>query len=527
MKRLLVMLTAVLCVTAASAIDRKTLAEYAKSLNGLKKEQLKAAIYRLSQAKQVPNYGSGTGGTWYYFYTTDRNPQTNECINRYSADRFYFPSTNSASAISGMNIEHSFPKSWWGGTKNKAYSDLFNLYPSESTANSAKGNYPMGKVDNPNILDDYEKVGTGNAGGKTIRLCEPHDTWKGDFCRSYFYMATTYQNLTWEEEGSSTQGGGLQTLENNDWPTLKEWAYTLYLDWARTDKVSQIEVDRNNAIYNIQDNRNLYVDFPTLAEYVWGDSTNVAFDPATALTTASDDSRYAEYTYTGSGDNTGGDNTGGGNTGGDNTGGDNTGGGSTGGDNTGDGNYNGEYLFYEPFDDVTNGNSTETGGSSSTWSGNSNFVTATATYQAGGVLRIGSSKNTGYIKSRTIGYQGGTLCVSLDIKGWTNVEGNLIVSLTGASSQVVKYSETISDAMKTHTLTFKNVSANPVLEIETSTKRAFIDNVRVWDPTATGISLPEHSAGTNVVYTISGQRVNGMPAAPGIYIINGRKVVVQ
>jgi prepilin-type processing-associated H-X9-DG protein len=74
MRRLLTMLTAVLCVTAASAIDRKTLVEYAKPLKGLKKEQLKTAIYKMSQAYRVPDYGSGYDNTWYHFYTTDRYP---------------------------------------------------------------------------------------------------------------------------------------------------------------------------------------------------------------------------------------------------------------------------------------------------------------------------------------------------------------------------------------------------------------------------------------------------------------------
>lgn len=275
------------------AIDRKSLVNYAASLKGKKKAELKTAIYNACQPKKVLSYGSGSGSTWSGFYKTDRIEETNECVNRYSETKFYFKS--SSSAISGMNIEHSFPKSWWGGSSSvNAYKDLFNLYPSESAANSYKSNYPMGKVTNPSILDDYEKVGTGPAGKNgNIKLCEPNDTWKGDFCRSYFYMATIYQNLTW----SGTQG--LQQLENNKWPTLQEWAYKLYLEWTRADKVLDVEVTRNNAIYAIQGNRNLFIDFPFLAEYVWGDSIDVEFDPNTSMTTAWDDDRYGKYEYSG------------------------------------------------------------------------------------------------------------------------------------------------------------------------------------------------------------------------------------
>ena len=46
-------------------------------------------------------------------------------------------------------------------------------------------------------------------------------------------------------------------------PTLREWAYTLYIEWAKTDGVDQTEVERNNEVYKIQGNRNPFVDFPT------------------------------------------------------------------------------------------------------------------------------------------------------------------------------------------------------------------------------------------------------------------------
>lgn len=273
------------------SIDRASLVSYASSLKGKKKAELKTAIYNLCQPDYVPSYGSGSNGTWYYFYVTDRNVATNECINRYSTNKYYFGSRGSA--ISGMNIEHSFPKSWWGGAKNNAYKDLYNLYPSESSSNSSKSNYPMGKVTNPKDASAYELVGTGTAGSNgTINLFEPNDTWKGDFCRSYFYMATIYQNLTWQ----GTQGK--QELQNDDWPTLQEWAYTLYLEWTREDQVLDVEVERNNAVYGIQGNRNLYIDFPYLAEYVWGDSIDVEFDPTTSITTAEDDHRYTTTSTT-------------------------------------------------------------------------------------------------------------------------------------------------------------------------------------------------------------------------------------
>ena len=271
----------------AHAITRNKLVTYASSLDGLKKEQLKTAAYNLMKKHTAKSYGSGKDGTWWCFYETDRVPSTNECINRYSARQFYFTSQN-GKAISGMNIEHSFPKSWWGGTENNAYKDLFNLYPSDTQANSTKSNYPMGVVVTVSSEEEgYDKVGTGVIDGESGTRCwEPGDRYKGDFARAYMYMATTYQDLTW----SGTQGK--QQLQSGAWPTLKKWAYTLYLTWLKADPVDKLETDRNDAVYSLQNNRNLFVDYPYLAEYIWGDSINVPFHPATSITTASDDTRY-------------------------------------------------------------------------------------------------------------------------------------------------------------------------------------------------------------------------------------------
>ena len=284
----MVIATALIGVTtSANAIDRKTLAQYASSLQGLKKEQLKAALHKLMDKKNVLPYGGGGKGTWWGFWYTDRNPQTNECYNRYSDKKFFFESTNTGRAIGGMNIEHSFPKSWWGGHKNDAWCDLYNLYPSDSKANSSKSNFVMGVV--VNVKEEagagYDKVGTGYADGKLVNMWEPGDRFKGEFSRSYMYMATTYQNLSFTSEGA-------KQLQTGAYPTLKKWSSDLFRQWSKNDRVDEMEIKRNEAVYKIQNNRNLFIDYPNLAEYVWGDSMDVEFNPYRSITTASDDARY-------------------------------------------------------------------------------------------------------------------------------------------------------------------------------------------------------------------------------------------
>lgn len=263
--------TAMLTATAAIAQIPQN---YYSSLKGKKGAELKTAVHNIIKNATVLKYGSGSGRTWEGFYTTDRLDD-GQVVDRYSNDKRYFG--NKGQAVSGMNIEHSFPKSWWGGSENQAYKDLYNLMPSEQKINSAKSNYPMGKVNNASTDNGCTKVGTGSNGYK---LWEPADKWKGDFARGYMYMATAYQDFTW----SGTQA--LQILQQGDYPTLREWAYTLYIEWAKTDGVDQTEVERNNEVYKIQGNRNPFVDFPNLMEYIWGDSIDYAFDPENTVTTS-------------------------------------------------------------------------------------------------------------------------------------------------------------------------------------------------------------------------------------------------
>ena len=256
---------------------------YYAAANGKKKVALKAALHNIIRPKKANelSYGSGDGCTWSGFYQTDRG-EDNLVIDRYSYEKRYFPSgyTYNYSAVSGMNIEHSFAKSWWGGSKNEAYVDLFNLMPCEAKINSSKSNYAMGKVTNVKTTNGCTKVGTGTTSkGTSTNLWEPADEWKGDFARDYFYMVTAYSDLTWTSNG-------LDMLQNNDggWPTLQQWAYELFLQWAREDPVDDMERQRNEAVYGIQQNRNPFIDYPNLAEYIWGDSVNFAFNTDTSQT---------------------------------------------------------------------------------------------------------------------------------------------------------------------------------------------------------------------------------------------------
>ena len=245
-------------------------ADYYKSVDGVKGgEPLKTALHNLIKNHKKISYGSGADNTWGAFYTTDAVVENGQrrVLDMYSAEKRYFGSKGSA--VSGMNIEHSVAKSWWGGSQNNAYCDIHHLNPSDQNANSRKSNYPLGELTSVSWDNGVTFVGKANIDGTSMNAYEPCDEYKGDFARVFMYMFTCYQDLTWEYTWMN--------YEKSAYPTLKPWAVKLLLKWHKQDPVSEKEVDRNNAVYAVQGNRNPFVDYPQLADYVWGDSINYVF----------------------------------------------------------------------------------------------------------------------------------------------------------------------------------------------------------------------------------------------------------
>ena len=250
------------CISGAEAP-----AGYYSSLNGKSEGELKTAVYNLiHNFTKVSSYSNLPQ----YFQKTDVYPDSRRWWDMYSDIPFYAPS------FSGLNREHSFPNSWWGSlTTVGAYVDLNHLYPSEMKANTAKSNYPLGEVDRDKALKfDNGVCYVGNPvrgqGGGAGYVFEPNEEYKGDFARTYFYMATCYQDLTWKYT---------YMVDQNLYPTLTPWAVTMLLKWHREDPVSQKETDRNEEVYKIQGNRNPFIDMPELAEYIWGTKVGENFTP--------------------------------------------------------------------------------------------------------------------------------------------------------------------------------------------------------------------------------------------------------
>ena len=168
------------------------------------------------------------------------------------------------------NKEHSIPQSWFGES-SPMKSDLFHVYPTDARVNNYRSNMPYGETSNRSYIDGNSKalgyIGTSNFSGYTGKVFEPIDEYKGDFARTYFYMVARYLDKNFNK---SENGKVVFTYSSNT-TGLTTYAINLFLKWHRQDPVSQKEIDRNNAVYKHQKNRNPFIDYPYLAEYIWGE----------------------------------------------------------------------------------------------------------------------------------------------------------------------------------------------------------------------------------------------------------------
>ena len=191
------------------------------------------------------------------------------------------------------NREHSIPKSWWGGGKNHMYSDIFHLVPTDGYVNNRRSNYAFGEVNNVTYTYNGCKLGSPKAvstdkatlyGVTTAtisvdKVFEPRDEYKGDFARGYLGMIAKYSNTSY----SITSGAGGSIFEAFSSTThfgLTQYGVVLLMKWHREDPVSQKEIDRNNGIQKTQGNRNPFIDYPYLAEYIWGEHAGEKVDLA-------------------------------------------------------------------------------------------------------------------------------------------------------------------------------------------------------------------------------------------------------
>ena len=319
MKHCLLILS-ILVAVSLSAFNRSvtpadSLPAYYESIDGTSGKELMGAIQRVAkQGYRADDFRYDS--VWLAFKHTDLRPDSyiweiySDCDFVYEKDRT--SNTTQTGECKGYNREHAMCQSWFGTTslagqemssskKNSPGSDIFHIYPASYGMNSRRGNRPYGEVlTAANVSGNGTKYGTpvqtisvtNSVAGAYVEgsitlitnVLEPADEYKGDIARSYFGTMVKWAGewtFNRNENGrvifDATIDADTHYASENNYG-LTPYGLALLLKWHRQDPVSQKEVDRNNGIQLTQGNRNPFIDYPYLAEYIWGERSGQTLD---------------------------------------------------------------------------------------------------------------------------------------------------------------------------------------------------------------------------------------------------------
>lgn len=436
-------------------------------------------------------------------------------LDRYSNTTNFVPVSDRAGNYSGegdvYNREHSFPKSWFHDGY-PMYTDLVHMIASDGFVNGMRSNHPFGETNGDSYKSNngYSKLGSCTTEGYSGTVFEPADEWKGDFARIYFYMVTSYED--------QIAGWDSDMLDKKSYPGLSTWALKMLLRWAKNDPVSEVEKKRNNGVEEEQGNRNPFVDFEGLEQFIWGQFRDSIPDLNNYK------SVYALIEGDGSGNVPGG--------------GDNPGGDTPGSDVTG-------AIFSETFGDCKG-----KGGNDGSWSSineqvkleSDNTWSVTNGWAANQCARFGTGNKAGRATTPTITVSKNTeYTLTFRAGAWAGDGTSMKVSLTGGEFEDGTNSTTVSlinSAFKTFILKIKATSSAITITFDsggTSKYRFFLDDV-ILKSSTTGIGSINRSAEgpsarrvdrtsslRDTHYDLMGRKVD--KTMKGIHIYQGKKVL--
>jgi len=218
----------------------------------LREEDLKGALKTIVSAN-YKNLGY-TGARDAMYGSIDNDGGKVTCV--YTGRQATF-NTRSGANSNSFNTEHTWPQSLFNSNEPER-ADIHHLYPTDVNANSRRANYPFGVVSNATWTEGGSKLGGS--------IFEPRDDHKGDAARSMFYFAVRYTNYS-------------SFLTNQE---------AVLRTWAEENPPSQKSTNRNDAIFNVQKNRNPFVDHPEFLERITSISSTSKSAAIESVTVSSD-----------------------------------------------------------------------------------------------------------------------------------------------------------------------------------------------------------------------------------------------
>ena len=303
-------------------------------------------------------------------------------------------------------------------------------------------------------------------------------------------MATCYEDVILNWKGKTTASTAYNVLDfsgGSKYQPFKQWYIDMLLRWAKEDPVDEIEIARNNGVKQVQNNRNPFVDYPGLEQYIWGSKKNDSFSYSNYV----EPTEYViEYGSSGSGT--------GGNTG------DETGGGEQGSETP----ENATIALNNTFFNCSYSGSINSSDSQDLV-GTQNGITVN--------YSLSSGANRYCNDSQIRLYQNNTLTVSVGEGTITKIEFELAAST----------SKTLSASTGTmNGLVWTGNASSVVFTVNSGSGNMQIKNIKVTVSVPSGINgVKTNPYNGQQMYNLKGQRVKS--PGKGIYIKNRKKIIIH
>ena len=148
---------------------------------------------------------------------------------------------------SKFNTEHIVPQSWFNAAEPMK-GDLHHLFVCQPDCNTLRSNLPYGDHAFYNPESETEPI-RNHCGVASGEYFEP-EYGKGTVARAMLYFFVRYPDAIKKS-------------------IMKKIHIPVLLKWNQDFPVTVYEKHRNLAIYEIQGNRNPFIDFPELADVIW------------------------------------------------------------------------------------------------------------------------------------------------------------------------------------------------------------------------------------------------------------------
>lgn len=243
-------------------------AGYYASLEGLSGAALKQALQDIIANPSVVHLHS-YADMWDIIRVADTNPlNSGQIWDMYlETPMSKIDQQQSSSIVGKWNREHIFCQSRGGfDVALGDYADGINIWNSTSAASTVDGvsdaHHIRAENGQENSSRNNKNYGPVNSATVYAGPVGTQGSWHGDVARACFYMAVRFNGLNVVNGDPSEYNGANPSGNIGDLAT--------FLAWNVSDKSDDFEMNRNNYVQTWQHNRNPFIDYPLLADYIFG-----------------------------------------------------------------------------------------------------------------------------------------------------------------------------------------------------------------------------------------------------------------